>query len=237
MKFALPTRLTPKQLRIGELLLVLGVAFAGPLFISTYFFLSDAHAQEDVPLSINFLMLSLQSLSAILVLVYVLFRQKRTLADIGVTWRWKDLPYGLALFVSTEIIYITFYLILYSIYLLTTGNQLNVLPENVEFAKVGITIASLIFLCVNACYEELIVRAYLMTEVQYLTNRWSIAVIVSVLLQTSYHLYQGLQAASLLLIIFTVFALFFAKWKKVTPIIIAHFLIDFMSFGLSSFLL
>ncbi len=48
------------------------------------------------------------------------------------------------------------------------------------------------FFLQNPFFEELIVRAYLMTEIGELTGSWLLAVLVSSLVQASYHLYYGM---------------------------------------------
>jgi len=47
------------------------------------------------------------------------------------------------------------------------------------------------FSLLNPFFEELIVRAYLMTEIMDLTGSAMLAIATSVLLQASYHLYYG----------------------------------------------
>lgn len=74
----------------------------------------------------------------------------------------------------------------------------------------------------GAAAEELIVRAYLMTEVAELTGRMWIAVLASVGFQTLYHLYQGTPYALVSAGSFFVAALFYANTRRATPLILAH---------------
>ena len=84
------------------------------------------------------------------------------------------------------------------------------------------------FLCqfLNPFYEELIVRAYLLTEVRQLTGSATKAVILSTVLQTSYHLYQGGPSALSWGIIFLLFSIYYAKTGRIAPIILAHLYMD-----------
>ena len=66
-----------------------------------------------------------------------------------------------------------------------------------------------------------------MTEIKALTNSWMLAAVLSVTLQTSYHLYYGWQGALSLAFQFLVFAIYFARTQKATPIILAHGIFDF----------
>ncbi|HXT11433.1 MAG TPA: CPBP family intramembrane glutamic endopeptidase [Candidatus Angelobacter sp.] len=90
----------------------------------------------------------------------------------------------------------------------------------------GVFVTTIIYQCINPFFEELIVRAYVMTQVRQLTNSAVIAVIASTLLQTSYHFYQGVPLALAEGGAFFVFCLYYAKTKRITPIILAHLYSD-----------
>jgi membrane protease YdiL (CAAX protease family) len=82
----------------------------------------------------------------------------------------------------------------------------------------------------NAVLEELIVVGYLITRLS--SFGWRVAAIVaaSAVLRGSYHLYQGFGAFVGNAIMGVVFALFFVKFKRVMPLIIAHSLLDIAAF-------
>jgi hypothetical protein len=79
---------------------------------------------------------------------------------------------------------------------------------------------------VNGFLEELIVRAYLMTELIRLTRNTWFAVVVSVAVQTSYHFYQGVPLALSHVAVFTLFALVYARTRWALTIALAHSLFD-----------
>ena len=81
-------------------------------------------------------------------------------------------------------------------------------------------------LLLNSVFEEMIVRAYVMTEVMELTGSSILAVAISVGVQFSYHLYYGWLNAIQLCVLFLVFALYYAHSRRALPIIIAHGLVD-----------
>jgi membrane protease YdiL (CAAX protease family) len=78
----------------------------------------------------------------------------------------------------------------------------------------------------NPFFEELIVRAYLMTEVIDLTGSPALAAALSVIVQSSYHLYYGWAGAAALSFQFLVFALYYARSRRVLPLIVAHGFFD-----------
>jgi membrane protease YdiL (CAAX protease family) len=82
------------------------------------------------------------------------------------------------------------------------------------------------FTLLNPFFEELIVRAYLMTEVFALTSSRTRAILTSVLVQSSYHLYYGWAGVASLSFLFLAFALYYMRSRRVLPVIVAHGLFD-----------
>lgn len=217
-----------KKLRAVEFVLVIFVAFAPPIFKSTFLYLTGDGGQSYSNASLNagYFTEIISQLSSLTVLAYVLFRQGRSLAKIGFLFAWLDLLQAVLLVV---IVYVAAYIWSYGtvyLYYFVTKSVPSVRPRNVEFLNVGVTLPSLIFVLLNPFNEELIVRAFTISEVEYLTRSSIIAVIVSVALQTSYHLYQGPFAAWSYVPIFFIFSLYYVKWRRITPIILAHLFFD-----------
>jgi membrane protease YdiL (CAAX protease family) len=52
------------------------------------------------------------------------------------------------------------------------------------------------------------------------------AVAISVVLQVSYHLYQGALNVLLLAIIFTAFSIYYTRTRRIVPIILVHLGLD-----------
>jgi membrane protease YdiL (CAAX protease family) len=82
----------------------------------------------------------------------------------------------------------------------------------------------------NAVLEEVIVVGYLITRLrQFGLNLW-LVVALSAVLRGSYHLYQGFGAFVGNAVMGVVFALFYLRFKRVTPLIVAHTLLDTVAF-------
>jgi membrane protease YdiL (CAAX protease family) len=75
-------------------------------------------------------------------------------------------------------------------------------------------------------FEELIVRAYAMIELEQLTGSRVVAVAVSAGVQGYYHLYQGWRWAIASTAMFLAFSIYFVYAKRAVPIILAHLYID-----------
>lgn len=82
----------------------------------------------------------------------------------------------------------------------------------------------------NALLEEVVGVGYLLTRLREL--RWPVAAAVGVhaLLRGSYHLYQGFGGFLGNAVMGVVFALFFLRFRRVMPLVIAHTLLDVVAF-------
>lgn len=82
----------------------------------------------------------------------------------------------------------------------------------------------------NSAAEEILVAAYLVIRLRQLgvSVWWVIA--ASALLRGSYHLYQGFGGGLGNLVMGIVFAAFFLYFRRVWPLIVAHFLLDAFAF-------
>jgi uncharacterized protein len=93
------------------------------------------------------------------------------------------------------------------------------------------TIPILIFSALRAgLQEEVIVVGYLFTRLRQLGwSRWPI-ILVAACLRGSYHLYQGIGPFIGNFIMGVVFGWCYARWGRVMPLVIAHWIIDIASF-------
>jgi membrane protease YdiL (CAAX protease family) len=105
------------------------------------------------------------------------------------------------------------------------GVSLNVVPENLPAVWWRIPVLALDALQ-NGLLEEILVIGYLLLRLEQLG--WSPvgAIAFSALLRGTYHLYQGLGGFLGNAVMGVIFALLYRRWGRVTPLIIAHTLID-----------
>lgn len=90
--------------------------------------------------------------------------------------------------------------------------------------------ALLVWAFANAFAEEMVVVAYFATRLQQLA--WPPAAIIaaSALLRGSYHLYQGIGGGLGNVAMGVLFAVVWLRWRKIWPLVVAHFLIDAVVF-------
>ena len=218
-----------QRLRCFELMLVLFVAFAGSVSVSIYTLFTGASLYgSNASSALNFVGV-IQEVAALGVLSYVLLRQGRSPRDLGLTFNWKDLPLSVGLALVALIAEVVAWKLLSYGYLRATGHNLDTTQRNVEFITSSFSVWTVILVTINPFFEELIVRAYLISEVQSLTGSALIAVVLSVVLQATYHLYQGPASFVIYAAMFAVFSIYYVQNRRIVPVILAHFYFDFMA--------
>jgi membrane protease YdiL (CAAX protease family) len=206
-----------------DLALVLSVAFAGVVLSSAYV------AFHPIPREYSNARLSLGILqeAIALSLFLVLFRrQGRRLSDIGFGFRWTDLPKSLGLVLAAIATMWAATIAIPYIYFLVTLRTLASFAPASQFSTSSMWLM-LPFLLLNPFFEEILVRGYLMTELIDLRKSVALAAIVSLGLQTSYHLYYGAFGAAVVGCGLAVFAVYYARSRRLLPVILAHMLWDF----------
>ena len=217
-----------KSLRWMELGLVLFVAFAQSLVISIYTLARSSDLSGTGVPSVRILAGVILEVGALAVLLYVLFRQGRSVKEIGLNFHWADAPRSVVLAITGVVVNYVFWLFLWSFYRNLTGHPPDATPRNVEFVR-NFTWSGVFLVLINPWFEELIVRAYLITELRWLSGSTLLAVIASVVLQSSYHLYQGVIPALIYAVLFLVFSIYYVWSGRILPVILAHFYFDAMA--------
>ena len=82
----------------------------------------------------------------------------------------------------------------------------------------------------NGLSEEIIVVAFMLTRLRQIGWTNQRALLAAALLRGSYHLYQGFGAFVGNAVMGVVFALFFMRFKRVMPLIVAHSILDTAAF-------
>ena len=82
----------------------------------------------------------------------------------------------------------------------------------------------------NGILEEIVVVGYLLSRLDKLGVRPAAAIAISAVIRGSYHLYQGIGAFFGNAAMGVIFGIFYYRYRRVTPLIIAHTLIDAVTF-------
>jgi membrane protease YdiL (CAAX protease family) len=234
-----PSAETATSLRKFELLLLLAICI-GPFLVSAifiYVLYRGVWPNSSFPYSVLYgtTMKVLQEASGLALLLYILFRQGRKVRDIGLSFRWSDVPVSLGLLLLSWIAVSICSVLIGSVYHLWTGRHLEHWNGAAALLGSHISIMVVAFLVLNAFFEELIVRAYVMSEIISWKNSALLAGVVSVSIQSLYHIYQGVPNMLALAGLFSVYAIYYAKTQRIFPVILAHFYVDAASAALLFF--
>jgi membrane protease YdiL (CAAX protease family) len=166
------------------------------------------------------------SLAPVLLVFYLLARAGERPSSIGVDARepGRDLARGAVLAALIGGSGLGLYVIAYHL-----GVELNVVAENLPDVWWRFPVL-LLSAAQNATVEEVIVVGYLLSRLDLLGVRPSRAIALSAVIRGSYHLYQGVGAFLGNAVMGLVFGYLYRRWGRVMPLLIAHFLIDAVTF-------
>jgi len=156
---------------------------------------------------------------------YVLRRRSQNFSDLGFFWKAKEVAVAPLLWIACAIVAYIFRRTIQSFGGFPSNGDPNERVAAYLFAN-RIGIGTIVFQLVNPFFEELIVRAYVMTRVRELTNSLALAIIASVVLQVSYHFYQGVWMALSYTGVFLVLSLYYAKTNRILAPILTHLIFD-----------
>ena len=210
-----------------QLYFVLAVAFGLPVIGSTEIFFGWRHPHTATNRG-HIFMVAYQ-LVGLLCLYLVLRLQKRSFRDIGVVlpMRITEVAHSFALLAGVFFFGLLTGFAIFAAYSFT-GHPIRAFDDSMIFGN-QITLATVLFVLINPFHEELIVRAFLITEMEQIYRSTGLAVFVSVFLQSYYHLYQGLPPALVHVSSFTLFSIYFVRTRRIMPVIMTHLFMDAMA--------
>lgn len=216
---------SPRTVRWVELALLLAVALGGSL-IQNIESVAGTAASHGYRGELGWLYGVIHETGALGLCAYILHKQGRSFRQIGLVMRWFDPFYGFAIMILGLVAMIAVQWALYFSGMLSTAVQASHASVIREMFGPNAVWGMVVFTVVNAFFEELIVRAYLITDLRFLTGSTLAAVLSSALFQGFYHLYQGWQAALAVTAGFVIFSLFYLWSRRVTPVVFAHMFWD-----------
>ena len=218
--------------------------FVGYAYYGSFKYLSEE--AERISSGSNYLprgdfgILLLIQVASLVFLLFVLSERGENLSNLGVSFQKKDFIdslkiffYGFGLIVLTAVIYAAVRH-WFSKESFSLENQNLTKPYERAISNLPISILAPLVI-INPLSEELIVRAFLMTELNYYLKKGPPVVFLSALTQTGYHLYQGWKNCGYHLITFLVFSAYYQKTKRATPLVLVHFYMDLIAISLLFF--
>lgn len=227
---------------VAEIVLVLGLSLGRSGVYALVEFVADltsgtALAEQTVTLNASvsprpLVDLAYQLLGIVFPLVivglvaYLLQRSGQSLRTLGIDWSqpWRDLGRGTALAAVIGLTGLAWYLI---------AHQLGI---NLAVAAAGLPDqwwrwpVLILGALENAIVEEIVVLGFVLLRLRELGWGWPTAIGLSALIRGTYHLYQGLGGFVGNVVMGVVFGWLFKRWGRVSPMIVAHALIDIVAF-------
>jgi membrane protease YdiL (CAAX protease family) len=166
------------------------------------------------------------SLAPVLLVLYLLARAGEGPSSIGLDARQpgRDLARGAVLAAVIGGAGLGLYLAAFHL-----GVSLNVVAENLPDVWWRIPVL-LLSAAQNGIVEEVVVVGYLLSRLDRLGVRPARAIAISAVIRGSYHLYQGAGGFIGNATMGVIFGVLYRRWGRVTPLIIAHTLIDAVAF-------
>lgn len=212
-----------RRQRWFEVALVLLVACGNYTLYGIYLLINGPSAAAQTS-GLTWIGAIVQEVAALLLLGYVLSRRGLTFANLGLGWSLRNVGLGVVVFGASYAAYVIGYTLVQTIHYLLYGAFATGPTAKDFFAHHSVGAIPLSLL--NPFFEELIVRAYVMTEVIELTGSSTFAIALSVAVQFSYHLYYGWIGAISMSFLFLVLALYYLRSRSALPIIVAHAIFD-----------
>jgi membrane protease YdiL (CAAX protease family) len=167
-----------------------------------------------------------EALMPVVLVFYLMARSGEGPADMGLDARQpgRDLLKGAVLAAIIGGAGLALYLAAFH-----AGVELNVVPESLPAVWWRIPVL-LLSAAHDGILEEILVIGYLLRRLDQLGwTPWK-AILTAAVLRGSYHLYQGLGAFVGNAVMGVIFGYLYKRWGRVTPLIVAHFLIDAVTF-------
>jgi membrane protease YdiL (CAAX protease family) len=224
-KDVMNARLTAASLtQRAEFTIVVLAAFGA--FITTSA-IEVVHVSARISESMLRLMLAYELVVGPALLLVLLRFRGWTAASVGLRPTLRDPIVGLGLAVVTLLSFVVVFPVAAA---LVPGAQLG--PKGGFFSG-DLSLQTVIAVSmVNPVFEELFVGAYVITSLTRQGVSTGLAVAVGTGIRILYHLYLGVVVAALGLIpLGLIFGYYFARRRRLWPIVVAHAIIDFLTLG------
>jgi membrane protease YdiL (CAAX protease family) len=157
---------------------------------------------------------------------YLLIRSGTRLRDVWFRGAgWGDLPRGAVVAAAVGSVGLAFYLIMHALGLSSTIIASGLDTEH--WWTVPVLILSALE---NAVLEEFVVLGYVLVRLRQLGFSDTKAIALAAVLRGSYHLYQGVGGFVGNFAMGLLFGWLYRRWGRVTPLVVAHTLLDIGAF-------
>jgi len=167
-----------------------------------------------------------EALAPVLLVLYLMYRSGERPSDIGLdaSQPGKDTARGAVLAAVIGGAGLLLYIVAFHL-----GISLNIVPETLPdiWWRIPVLVLSAAH---DGLLEEVVILAYTLRRLEQIGwAPWS-AILLSATVRGSYHLYQGFGAFIGNFVMGVIFGVLYKRWGRCTPMVIAHTLIDAVTF-------
>lgn len=218
-----------KALNPADLVILTFILFGKAIFYSTIIFINREYEDNDDLLYFtdydNYYALAVQFASLCVAVIYLIFVRRFDWSTLrwGVTFRNTALGFALYIWLSFMCDFVSF------AYDLTIGAPDTWSTADwVKFIEFSMRLSTFVYAAFNGFYEEVILLGLFLSV---RSQHWWGAVVASLVVRWSFHLYQGLLNSFLITLTGFVILILYLRWRVLWPFIVAHAIADI--FGLS----
>ena len=220
-----------------ELLVVFVVVVAPLIFSSNVYFFEARRSDPAHGFVLQSIYRLVQAAGTVALILFVIHKSGRSRRRFGIfrVRIFRDTLAGFALFVGSMIAYYLLWYVAWAVMQSTAGSS----PARADTSMISGPASRWQFLLLiamsfaNGAAEEISMRAYLITRLEELLGTRP-ALILSMLAFASYHTYQGVTGALSAALIGTIYGLYFLRFRRLWPLILAHCIQDIISIAMVS---
>lgn len=202
--------------KIAEVLIVLTLGFGLFIYSSTIAILNNSDASTlQTYNSYDFIFIVVYEIIILTILAYYLKHRNWSIKDFNLDFTYKMIGVAILLVVLREGLGMLFTRII------STSKILS--PETINEPSISFQtniVSIVLMVIVNSIYEEVLLIGYFFKRFEKFHP--AIIILISLLIRTSYHTYQGFTNLIMIFLMALIFGLYYVKYKKLWPLIIAH---------------
>lgn len=201
---------------IAEVLIVLTLGFGLFIYSSTIAILNNSDTSTlQTYNSYDFIFIVVYEIIILTILAYYLKHRNWSIKDFNLDFTFKMIVVAIFLVVLREGIGMLI------IKITSTSKIFSLETINEPIISFHTNIVSIaLMVIVNSIYEEVLLIGYFFKRFEKFHP--AIIILISLLIRASYHTYQGFTNLIMIFLMGLIFGLYYVKYKKLWPLIIAH---------------